>query len=154
MVPDLVTLDQAMVKMAEDDGFQSMLESGDENFVGAAEDLLYEVVAGEADPDQRPMWAGVVQGRCNSGRIAEGMALGVEIAQRASAITGVSTMFLAARTGTYAGVGFITGYADIAEVEAAEAKLGADADWVALIDTKAGAAYAPEATQSMFRRLA
>ena len=66
------------------------------------------------------------------------MAAGVEIAQRADAATGATTLFCRNVTGPYSGVSWFTGSEDGAAVDARNAALAADAGFVELIDSLAG----------------
>ena len=97
-----------------------------------------------------------MQAVCATGNIANAMAVGVEIAQKAEVVTGLPTLFGSSLTGPYGGVGWITGYANIGELEAAQQALGADPSWVDMIDKKAAGAYAEEpsiTTQLIYRRI-
>ena len=60
-------------------------------------------------------------------------------------------------TGPYGAVQWLTGYADIAALEAAQQKLSSDASWVKLIDKEAGDVYVDDpnlSTQLVFRLVA
>lgn len=119
------------------------------------DDQLLELVAGEPDPEANPLYVSSVQAVCATGNIARGMALGVEIAQRADAATGGSTLFMRTVTGPYAGVSWFSGIEDGAAMDAQQAALAADAGFVELLDRSQGA-YAEDvgATQAvLWRRL-
>lgn len=153
-VPDLTALEQGMDKLAVDEEYWAAIEQGAELFVGFAEDRLLQVVHGEPDPDRRPSYVSVVRASIANGHMADGIGFGVEIAQKATAVTGHATAFVTAATGGYADVAWLTGFDDLAAGEAAQAQLRADADWVQMIDSKAGEFYLPGAQQLMYRRLA
>ena len=80
------------------------------------------------------------------------MGLGVEIAETAERITGVPVIFVAAASGVAGAVGWISTVDDLAEVEAADAALMANDEWVKLLD-RGGHAFAGSGTV-MLRRLA
>ena len=63
-------------------------------------------------------------------------------------------MFLAAATGSYGGVGWLTGYADIAELERTQQKLAADTKFVEFIDKNVAGVYveSPSETQQLIYR--
>jgi hypothetical protein len=86
--------------------------------------------------------------------MARGIALGVEIAQRAERITGRPTSFSIAETGAYGAVEW-AGFADsVEQLQAARQALAADQEFAQLLDSEASTAYLPEATQVMYRRIA
>lgn len=119
------------------------------------DDQLLELIAGAPDPDANPLYVSSAQAVCAAGNIARGMALGVEIAQRADAATGANTLFMRTVTGPYAGVSWFTAAEDGAAVDAQQAALAADAGFIELVDSSQGA-YVEEAnaTQSiLWRRL-
>jgi len=92
-----------------------------------------------------------------AGGLARGIALGVEIAQRAEQITGASTAFLADTTGNYGGVAWITAFSDVAGLEAAQLALNTDQGFVELIDAKAPGVYTDHpgaTTQVIYCRIA
>lgn len=153
MVPDLTALEQAMDKLAVDEQYWEAIDHGAEMFVGFAEDRLMQLIHGEPDPNQRPAYVQVVSASICNGCMADGVGFGIEIAQKATSVTGHQTLFAMAATGGYADVAWLTGVADIAAAEAAEAKLMADAEWIQMIDSKAGELYQPGAQQLMYRRL-
>jgi hypothetical protein len=80
------------------------------------------------------------------------MGLGVELAELATRLTGISTMFVTAVAGAYGTVGWISSVDDLAEVEAANAALSADDEWLKLVD-RAGHAFAPGVSSIMLRRI-
>lgn len=153
MVPDLLSLEQAMDKMAVADDFNASIEEHASLFSGFAEDRLFQIVHGEPDPDRRPSYVTAVRGRCRAGNIAEAMGLGVEIAEKVTEITGRSTMFATGVTGEWGAVGWLTAFDDITQIESDEAMLMADPNWLTMLDDRAGAAYESDATQTMYRRL-
>lgn len=155
-VPDLATLEAGGDKLLADSGYQALADKGASLTEGGLDDALFELVAGAPDPDADAEYVGATQAICASGSIAKGMMAAVGIAEKASSITGLQTMVVRSVTGPYAGVGWLTGYADIAAVDAASQALGADPSWVTYIDEQAGGAYAevPDLTRTtMYRKL-
>jgi hypothetical protein len=67
-------------------------------------------------------------------------------------VSGQSTMFAVNSTGPYGGCAWFTGSPDIDTVEAGEAALMGDPDWVKLID-RVGTAYNSDAAQALYRRI-
>lgn len=156
-VPDLLALEAANDKLVVDPEFMEASERAAELLMGPVDDQVRQVVHGTPDPDRPAEYVVAVRAVCANGRIADGMAVGVRIAQEAERITGGPTMFLAESTGTYGGVGWLTPYADLPSLERAEQALLAEPSWLQLIDGEAGAAYQADplvTTQRIFRRMA
>lgn len=166
VVPDLEALEAATDKLTVDTGYLDEAAKGQKFAPDGADDRLLQFVhpdhatiqsliaSGEEPP--RNAYANVVTTVCAPGELAKGMALGVEIAQRVSAITGQQTSFLADVTGRYGGVNWITGHADAKAVDAAQAALQADADWIQFVDQQVKGVYSddPNVTeQLLYRRL-
>jgi hypothetical protein len=153
MVERLTDLEVAMDKLAADGSFNDFIEQNDGLFVGSLADTLAQVVSGAPDPAAAPpTYATIVQATCANGHLAAGMAGGVEIAETATRIGGMPTMFLAAATGEYGGVAWLTGAPDLASLEAAEAKVNNDASFIGLAD-RVSPAYLPHASNTIYRRI-
>lgn len=155
---DLAALETATDALLANEAYMAKSAEGGQFMVPGAgvDDTLFELVAGELDPEADPMYVSGVQAVCAGGNIARAMTAGVEIAQRADAATGGSTLFMRNLTGPYGGVSWVTGYADMAAVGAAQTAMAADAGWLELLDSTGGA-FAAEvaATQStLYRKLA
>lgn len=153
-VDSLEDLEAAQDKLAVSDPLMDLIEKGGKLFAGPLTDGLATVVHGEPAPD-RPLPAYISSARAiaANGRLGDAMAGGIEIAEAAARITGAPMMFLVDATGPYGGCRWTSGFADIGELERAEAALAADDRWVALID-RVGTAYQGGATQAIFRRIA
>ena len=145
---DAAAIDDTL--MADDD-FAQWVEDNDGLFVGPASDAIYQVLHGApTGPPKQYLQANAAV--CANGSVSEGMALGVELAEAVTGITGIPVMFVSAVTGPFGGVGWLSTVDDLAEAEAADAKLAADQDWLKLLD-RAGHAYAPGASSMMLRRI-
>ena len=156
-VPDLATLESANDKLLVDDGYVSMVDAGAKFSQGGVDDSLLQLITGDPDPNRQVEYATTVQTVCASGSIARGVELGVEIAQRAEKIIGIPVMFATASTGPYGAVAWITGYADVQELETANNKLAADTKFGEFVDKNVRGVYAedPAATESlMYRHIA
>jgi hypothetical protein len=140
-----------------DDDFVSATDKGAALTVGGAEDTLSQLISGAPDPSRQIEYVTAVRTVCATGNLARGMELGVEIAQRAEKITGTPTLFLADVTGTYGGVGWVSGHETIKSLEATQQKLAADPSWAKYVDKEVKGIYADEpslTTQLIYRRLA
>jgi hypothetical protein len=150
-VDNLEHLEEANDKLAASDSFVDLAEKGGRLFMGPFSDRLAQVVSGERDPSAPlPTYVTSANAIAANGQLGAALANGVEIAEAATRITGVSTMFLVDATGAYGGCRWTTGFADIGELERAESALMADESWVALID-RVGSSYAQGAQQAIYR---
>jgi hypothetical protein len=157
LVPDLATLETALSKLDVDEGLNNLIASDQYTITGSLDDALARVVHGTPDGERRFEYVAVVSTTMVVGKLARGIPLGVEIAEKAESITGAPTMFLSDMTGNYGGVSWHTGYADIAEAERSSQRLSADQSFTELIDGQCPGVYTeqPGATrQNLFRRIA
>ncbi|MDP9333457.1 MAG: hypothetical protein M3Q30_09135 [Actinomycetota bacterium] len=154
--PDLATLEAATDKLNTDDGFISAADAGAKFVLVDQDDSLLQVVYGEPDPNRPVEYVSTVQSVCATGGLTKGIELGVEIAQRAEKTAGLPTMFVTGMTGAYGAVGWLSGYADIKEFEAAQQKLAADTKFAEFVDKSVRGVYSEEPTatsQLMYRRI-
>jgi hypothetical protein len=150
-VEDLEHLEQANDKLAASDSFIDLVDRGAHLFAGPFTDGLAQVMTGEVEPSgPTPQYVTVATAVAANGSLRAALAGGVEIAEAATRIGGAPTMFMVDSTGPYGGCAWTTGFADIGELERAEAALNADDGWLELID-RVGPAYAPGAAQSIYR---
>lgn len=148
-VADLAVLEAANEKLAADDGYVAAANAGAAFTVGGIDDALFQVIHGEPNPDRNVRYVSSVQSACANGMLGRGLEVGVELAQRAEAVTGLPTMFAMNMTGVYGGVGWLSGFESIDEYAASTQALAGDAKWIELIDKQAGKAYADDPSASM-----
>jgi hypothetical protein len=147
---ELVAIDD---KLAVSEDYLDLVEQAGELWAGPLQDSLGTVVHGAPDASgPLPGYVTVARARAANGRLADAMAGGVEIAEAATRIGGVPTMFVVDGTGPFGGCRWISGHADIGSVQRSEAALMADPAWPALID-RIGTAYENDASQAVYRRL-
>jgi hypothetical protein len=156
-VPDLATMEAANDKLMVDDGINSLFEKGNDFIIpGTMDDALATVISGTPDPNRAVEYVATVEATIHTGKGADGIELGVEIAQRAERVMGLPSMFVANQTGNYGSVAWITGFADVAELERAQTALNSDESFVEFIDKKAKGVYNDTpgaATQLIYRRI-
>lgn len=131
---DLSTRETAFEALAKDADYLSLAVEGQKFLTDGIDDTLYDVVYAGSNAGGDNKYVSVVQSACANGSVIRGMATGVEIAQRAEAISGHSTAFAANATGQWGGVGWITGYESIAAFETAQKKLNANLGWLEYVD--------------------
>jgi len=152
-VEDLQSLEDANAKLAVDDILVSEIDRGAQYADGNIDDELAQVVFGEIDPNANPKYVATVRSELAPGGFGKGIAAGIEIAQRATAISGVPTAFLVSSTGKYGGVAWISATNTLAELQESENKVNSDAAFVAYVDS-VGTAFVPGiTTQTIYTRL-
>lgn len=156
-LPDLATLEAAGDKLQADPGYMAASDEGAALTEGGVEDVLYEIVAGTPDPSRAVQYVMAYQASCAAGAAVTGVMVGIELAQRGEAITGVPTLFVRNVTGASNGVGWLSGYESIGQFETAQAALAGDESWLTFVDTKSSTAFAEDvatSTSTMYRKLA
>ena len=151
MAQDLEELEASFAKLAVDDTYNAETARGAQ-FVSAthgADDALAQIVFGELDPQARPQYVGVVMSQLLPGQLAKGIEVGVEIAQKAQELGGVSTAFAVGSTGPYGNVAWISGYESLKQLEASEQAVNGDPNFIALVDSKGSASFNAAATQQI-----
>jgi hypothetical protein len=148
----LQDLADAAEKWAADGPTMDWVEQTAHLYEGPTNDALAQLVHGTPAPEPGPV-VGFVQAQWAPAKAAEAMGLGGEIADAFTALTGVPAMFLAAVTGPFAGVSWMSNFSSLAQAEEADAKSSADAGWLELME-RAGTCYQPGATSIFLRRLA
>jgi hypothetical protein len=153
-VPDLTALAAAGDALNADAAMTAEGAKGAALTTGGLDDALYNIVHGDLDPSAPPAeYVTSVSAVCANGKLGEAMTVGVELAQQAEKTTGVRTMFVAGVTGVYGGVGWITGHASAAELEASQQAMADDAHWSKQVDKAASVFSAdPSATTTLIHR--
>ncbi len=138
---DLPSLEAAMGKLQGDSKFTALAAEGLTHIDGTVDDSLLQIVSGEFDASAADeiVYVAGAQAVCAAGNVARAMTVGIELAQKGEAITGIRTLFVRALTGTYGAVGWLTGYRDMAEFETAQDKLAVDPGFIAAVDGTKGA---------------
>ena len=139
-----------------DGGYHELLDEGTRFGDGSgANDGLGQLLHVDPDGFESAQYSSVTLSQLAPGMTAEGIALGVEIAQRVKAITGSSSSFGASLTGPYGQVAWIVLSDSIDQMQAGNEAIGADPDWVSLMDARASKAYVGAVSHRvMMRRLA
>lgn len=155
VVDDLAALTATDEKLMADSSYLDLVAEGAKFNAGSGvDDQLMQYVHADRDGADTAQYASVVRAILQPGAFVEGVTLGVEIAQKVKAVTGRPTSFGQSTTGTYGEVAWISLYDSIEQVQAAEEAIGADPDFVALLDQRASKAYiAGQATQTLARKL-
>ena len=155
VVDDLAALTATDEKLMADGGYLELVAEGSKfNSGQGVDDALAQLVYADPNAPESSAFASVVRAVLSPGSFTDGITLGVEIAQRAAAITGQPIHFATSATGVYGEVSWIGLYASIEEVQASDASLAADADFAKLLDERAAKAYlAGQTTQIIARKV-
>jgi hypothetical protein len=151
-IPDLEAFEAANDKLMTENTYLDAVEQSDRFFRGGVSDTMSVLVHGEITAGRRPEYVSVVQSTAANGSLAGAMAAGVEIAQRATAITGIETLFLSETTNGYGSVSWVAGVDSIRDVERGQQQLATDAGWLELIDAH-GRNFTEGTTTTLYRRL-
>jgi len=93
---DLPSLETAMGTLQSDSKFTALAAEGRTHIDGTVDDSLLQLVSGEFNPsagDDIQYVAGA-QAVCAAGNVARAMTVGIELAQKGEAITGMRTLFV------------------------------------------------------------
>jgi hypothetical protein len=153
-VDDLSTITTMQDKLVADSGYLDLVEEGARFSSGAAVDGLVRYVHADRDGVATAQYSTAVRAVLAPGAWASGIALGVEIAVQAKALTGCPTSFGAMQTGTYGEVGWIVLYESIDQVQKATEALADDTAFAKLLDDNAGTWIPGASTQVINRRVA
>jgi hypothetical protein len=151
-IPDLEAFEAANDKLMAESTYLDAVEQSDRFFRGGVSDMLSVIVHGELTEGRRPEYVSVVRATAANGSLAGAIAGGIEIAQRATAITGHETLFLSEATNGYGAVSWVTGVDSIRDVEQGQQQLAGDTAWLALIDAQARN-FTEGTTTTLYRRL-
>jgi hypothetical protein len=156
---DYTALETFNDKLMVDEGYHDLVTEGQKYIIqGTVNDAVSQVLYPTEIPTA-PITAdyvGLVRSSCANGCLGEGLALGVEIAQKVTELTGLECSFRADTGGTFGAVSWATLYPTAADIDRAAEIQFADAAFIEMIDQKAGHAYTGTAggsTEQMYRRL-
>jgi hypothetical protein len=154
-IEDLATLEATNDKLLTDSGYHMLLEQGARYASpDAIDDTLMQVLHADGiDPAREPAYVAEVAAVVVPGSGTKGVELGVEIAKRATVITGAPTTFSIGVTGAYGQVAWHTGFESITELQRGQTALLLDPTFMQYLDSSIAGVYQPGATQSIFRRL-
>lgn len=150
---DLASLENVGDKLEAEPSFNDLSDEGVTFTDGTLDDGLIQPIYGM--PTGAAQYVGGVVAVTTAGNIERAMTAGVEIAQKAEAITGLPTLFVRSLTGPYGGVGWLTGYESVSQMQKADTALASDPSWLKLLDSTSGCFVDdPSVTQTtIYRKL-
>jgi len=154
VVEDLSQLRTLYTKLMSDNGYLSLVEEGARYTSDAGlDDGLVSLIHADADATTGE-YVSVVQATIAPGSFVRGIEVGVEIAQRAKAITGRATSFGASHTGVYGEIGWFVLYDSVEQVQAAGEALNSNVEFAQYLDEHASKTYiGGMSTQTIFRKV-
>ena len=152
---DLSTLETGFDKMMADDGYVALTDKGAEFTTGdAIDDTVAQLLHFKADDTRDVRYVGAVTAQANNGHFAQAVELGIEIAQIAERASGLPTTFGTQITGPYGGVGWISGYETLEELQRGQQAVNGSTELIELLDGRAADVYLPgSGRQVMSRRV-
>lgn len=149
----MAALGEMQDQLFADPGFADLGKRGAELMTGEISDSISQVLA--ATSDAAPgAFASVVTAQCAPGHIADAMAWGADILTTVGAITGLPSMMLRSMYGPFAGIGWVSGAASMADIDAANDAMAADATYIKKLDEGGELFITGSANQVLLRRLA
>jgi hypothetical protein len=154
-VEDLPTLQAGGDAMLADAAVQDFIAArGGELFADGMDDSLLEILHGVPDGEREINYVAGIESAVGPGKLRQGIGLGIELAEKSSAISGQSCLFVTAMTGVFGGVGWLTGYPDLVSLQDGQHAIFSDPAMLDLIDGPAAEAFPPGGTTStIYRRI-
>jgi hypothetical protein len=127
-VESQAAMNDGFAPLAEDEGYFSLLDEGQEFLTTAPEDFLRQALHGGPADTPPPIGAvtTVTTAVVAGGKYDDGMAWGVEMAQLVEEVTKMPTMFLLDSYGTFGQVTWLSGAPDLATADAAGEAINAN----------------------------
>lgn len=152
-VETLADIEDAEAKLLADPMYLEAVQRGAALITGGVDDECAQFLVGGDEPGFMPSYVAVVRSALANGHFQAGVAGGIEIAERATKISGLPTAFLLSTTGVYGGVGWITSAETLAALEKAEQAINADPGFIGLVDGHSGSYLPGATTQTIWRRI-
>jgi len=146
--------ESAMGKLQADTAYGDSVEAADHFFTGPVDDLVVSMLTEmpEPDPAAPSLYVTSVRAVAAHGHLAAAIEHGMALAEAATRLGGLATVFGVANTGPYGEVAWFTAAPSIAALEAAEGAVNSSAEFVGLVDSK-GHVFQPGASQTRWLRL-
>ena len=153
-VDSLAAMGAAGLSLASDTGYMTMAAKRSDYFCGPTEDRMMQFVAAAGAGSEIGDYVLAVRSQCTSGKIAAAMTFAVDVMNHVSKTTGIDVALVRSLYGPWATIGWVSSTADLDQIDAANAALGADAGYLERLD-QAGDLFVPGSSVStLARRLA
>jgi hypothetical protein len=150
----LTDLENAETKLLADPIYLDLVRQGADLTVGGTDDLVAQILSPLPADYVEPTHASIVQSVLANGQFQKGVAVGLEIAEQATKIAGLTTSFLLATTGAYGGCAWVTGATSLQALEEGQTKANSDEGFQKLIDRDAKVYVEGVTTTRITRRIA
>jgi hypothetical protein len=149
-------LQAAFAGLREDDGYYALLEKGAAFVTGPMVDTLREVVHGAPTPGGRPVGsvALLTTATMSADKGADAVAWSVELASYITSVTGDPIMFLLDAYGTFGQATWIGAAADMAAIDASNAKMQTDPGYLKRLAASGGLFIPGSGHRSLATRMA
>jgi hypothetical protein len=149
-------LQAAFAGLAEDEGYFALIEKGAPFVTGPMVDQLGEVVHGAPTPGGRPVGSVglVTTATMSADKGADAVAWSVELANYVTSVTGDPIMFVLDAYGTFGHAAWIGAAADMAAVDAANAKMQTDPGYLKRLAGSGGLFIPGSGHRSLVTRIA
>jgi hypothetical protein len=152
-VDTLSDLENGEAKLLADPIYLELAQQGTDLTTGELDDMVAQYLVGGTDPGFEPTHVAVVQAQLANGNLQKGIGAGLAIAEKATELGGLPTAFLAASTGVYGGVAWITAAPSLAKLEEAEQAVNGNPAFLALVDESSSCYLPGVSTQEIWRRI-
>ncbi len=134
----MTALESMSDQLTADSSYNDMANAGFGFVEGGVDDAVMQLIHGAPDPARDVQYVVGTQAIVAGGAFARAMGVGIELVEHGLATTGIPTMFVRGVTGMYGAVGWLAGYASMAELEKAMDVQAADPAWLKMIDDTKG----------------
>ena len=142
MTEQLAELEAVEDKLLADDGYVELVDRGAGFTNGEMDDRVASVLHAPADfAERRVEYVTVVTAQAANGQFARAVEVAIQIAEKAKAASGVDTAVTIASTGPYAELAWLSGAADLGELQRSEEAINNDPEFIQLLDGAAGEVY-------------
>jgi hypothetical protein len=149
----LAEWEAASDKLAADADYNSAVEKADGLFAGPVIDQMASLLSPLPEGEPDATYVAAVTAVAANGQVGAAVQHGLAIAESATKIGGLTTVFAMATNGPYGGVSWFTGAPTIAALEAAFNAINGDPGFLQLVDS-GGNLFQTGATQTTYRRVA
>jgi hypothetical protein len=156
LAEDMAALETAFDKLLIDDFFVAEQDRAASFTLGPPTDSMQRIVHGQLPRDPLP-YVSLITTTCRPGRVEAGMTAAIELATRATEISGAQTAVTMHETGPYGTISWITPHPGIESLDAADEALATDARWAGFVDERVADNYTDDPMASVrriYRRIA
>ena len=152
MIDDLALYLDASAELNASTAYMDKVNSAGDVFAGPAEDMLREVIHTAGEPPETFDYVGSTIAVIDED-YSKALGWSVEMADLAASVTGRATMLLRNVYGPFGGVQWLSGYADSAQVAAANAAIRDSSEYLERLDAAEDLFVSGSGLQGLLRRM-